>query len=461
MPLWGFGRKDAGSDSQIRDKEAQMRRFVRESQVVADRMLGAVEEVGASVSTLTDVADHSVEHENRLRSNGTQTLVRVESTFSSLQEAASAANETTATARRLGEQSEETNELVLEVARSLQHTDEVMAKMNGVQRKMETSIMELTEEAGRIDEINRFIHEVVSQTSLLALNASIEAARAGEHGHGFSVVAQEIRKLADQGSGAVKRSSDLVSSIENGVAEVVAAVREERASVEEGIEEMRTVKDKMDRVFLGVQAVHKLVDHTRQSNEQQSEVVSRVADMLQEVVLLANQTLQDVDRAVSNMEVQRQQIHKLTMIRDELERSSGELAASVRELDWQEQEASLRVTEEQMRAWMASLVQDDELIPVDDQVHAKKLEIFYEANEAIEAVWSNRTDGTFICSFPPAGLLNARQRDWWQSAMNGESYVSSIYVSAITKKPCITLSRSLTDDNGQTVAVVGMDIRMD
>ncbi|GIQ69252.1 methyl-accepting chemotaxis protein [Xylanibacillus composti] len=460
MSFWRIGKRTS-SNPKADAKEAQLRRFARESQVVADRMLGAVEEVGVTVTALTDVADHSVEHENRLRSNGTQTLARVESVFSSLQEAASAAAEMTSAAQTLGEQSEETNTLVLEVARSLQHTDQVMEKMNGVQQKMETSIMELTEEAGRIDEINRFIQEVVSQTSLLALNASIEAARAGEHGHGFSVVAQEIRKLADQGSGAVKRSSDLVSSIEKGVKEVVAAVREERASVQEGIEEMRTVKDKMDCVFLGVQSVHKLVDQARRSNEQQSEVVSRIADMLQEVVVLANQTLQGVDQAVSHMQVQRQQIHKLTLIRDELERASGELAASVRELDWQDHPASLAIAEEQMHEWIQSLVDDHELMPIDEQVHERKLKSFLEANDAIEAVWSNRTDGTFIYSCPPAGLLNAKQRDWWQSAMDGNMYVSPIYVSAITKKPCVTVSKSLVDGEGKTIGVVGMDIRMD
>jgi hypothetical protein len=76
----------------------------------------------------------------------------------------------------------------------------------------------------------------------------------------------------------------------------------------------------------------------------------------------------------------------------------------------------------------------------------------------VQAIWSNRTDGTFIYSEPAAGLMNAKRRDWWNGAMNEGEYVSSPYVSAITKRSCITLSRAIKNGQGETVGVVGIDL---
>ena len=67
---------------------------------------------------------------------------------------------------------------------------------------------DLIEQTSKINEINDFIQEIVSQTSLLALNASIEAAHAGEFGRGFAVVAQQIKKLAEQSHEAVGVPAD-------------------------------------------------------------------------------------------------------------------------------------------------------------------------------------------------------------------------------------------------------------
>ena len=55
-------------------------------------------------------------------------------------------------------------------------------------------------------------------------------------------------------------------------------------------------------------------------------------------------------------------------------------------------------------------------------------------------------------------MVNAKGREWWKRAMAGELFVSPEYVSAITKKPCITMSKAIIDDTGTPVGVVGIDL---
>lgn len=84
----------------------------------------------------------------------------------------------------------------------------------------------LEKDANHIGDIIQVIDDIASQTNLLALNAAIEAARAGEHGKGFAVVAEEVRKLAEQSSGATKEITTIIKGIQNNTTQSVHAVVE-------------------------------------------------------------------------------------------------------------------------------------------------------------------------------------------------------------------------------------------
>ncbi len=202
-------------------QQEQFRTFIQESQVVADRLAAAVEEVNRSIGHLLHIADASIQGEEDLKIRSNQAVGQLQEAFAAIQQVAAAADQILDSSLHMHQESEQTKDTVIDVCRSLNATDEVMNDLHINNDTMQKKIQDLTGHTSKIEEINTFIAEVVSQTSLLALNASIEAARAGEHGRGFSVVAQEIKKLATQSHEAVTKSSELLASIESGVSQVV------------------------------------------------------------------------------------------------------------------------------------------------------------------------------------------------------------------------------------------------
>ena len=175
-------------------------------------------------------------------------------------------------------------------------------------------VASLGERSKEIGQIVNAISGIAGQTNLLALNAAIEAARAGEQGRGFAVVADEVRKLAEQSQEAAKQISTLITAIQVDTASAVTAMSDETQQVKYGTE----VVDKAGQTF------DEIVNLVQQMSTQIRDVSGEIKQMTasnQSMVLLVN----EIDNISKNTADQTQNVSSAT---EEQSASTQEIASS-------------------------------------------------------------------------------------------------------------------------------------
>ncbi len=118
----------------------------------------------------------------------------------------------------------------------------------------------LAEKNQHTAEILEFIKNIAAQTNLLGLNAAIEAARAGEHGRGFSVVAEEVRKLADQSQDAVKRIQATLQEMSLAIANINKSIETTGAISEEQAATTQEISSNLAYVSSGAKTLQEYVE---------------------------------------------------------------------------------------------------------------------------------------------------------------------------------------------------------
>lgn len=212
-------------------------------------------------------------------------------------EMASVANNTYESAKRAADSAKLSKETGERGGETVKKSIQGMQRIRDTVLETTRRVKLLGENSVRIGEITEFISDIANRTNLLALNATIEAARAGESGKGFTIVADEIRNLAERSKRAASEIDILIEDIQNGTSEAVMAMEEGNREVAEGTKMVDKAGIALKEILASVNISATSVEEITSATQHQLKSNENIVKVMENIAKIAQQTAEGAKKS--------------------------------------------------------------------------------------------------------------------------------------------------------------------
>ena len=271
-----IGKLAAALDKMVLALKEIANNIERDSQTVkqeASQVAAASEEVSATVEELTAQVDS-------VNSNVNNASAAIEEMTSGIEEVAASAQNVAHASQKLSEEAQKVSQLANEGQKAILSITDVIVQTREKADVTFQIVEKLSESAKNIGEIVDTINSIAEQTNLLALNAAIEAARAGEAGRGFAVVADEIRKLAEESKQATQNIANILRGIVDSSMKASEATKETVEIVNKAYSESDLVKSQFEQILQSIVRMSQMTENLAASAQEQSAAAEEMSSAM-------------------------------------------------------------------------------------------------------------------------------------------------------------------------------------
>jgi methyl-accepting chemotaxis protein WspA len=265
------------------------------------QLLSAIDTMTANLSSLVGQVQYSgiqvTSSATEIAASAKELEATAAEQAASTTEVVTSAQEISATSRDLASTMQEVTGMASGTASLAAASRQQLGEMEASMRQLadatctiSSRLSAINDKANNISTVVTTINKVADQTNLLSLNAAIEAEKAGEYGRGFSVVAREIRRLADQAAVATLEIDEMVKEMQTAVSAGVMEMDKFSAHVRHSVDEMAHISGQQSQVIEQVESLQPRFERVNDGMQQQSQMALQISDSMVQLNAAARQT---------------------------------------------------------------------------------------------------------------------------------------------------------------------------
>lgn len=303
---------------------------MKKNQQRLDKQLSIVSDESNKMYNLFEEIETTNEEQsssiNQFNESNQEIVIGINKTSEVINEMAMGIEETSNRTEELELKTNDSRSSVAKIQENLQKVSHQMENIENHSGSTVTEVTKLHEKTKEVSKVIGVITEIADQTNLLALNASIEAARAGEHGKGFTVVAAEVRKLANHSIDAVKDIEAIIEEVERKVEEVVHSLNIDQTEIKNGVNQFGETYNEVQSILEYFKEVSKLTLDVSSVMEQMSASGQEISANMEEI---SSSVIQNDSHLQTNLEIQ----NKVTSLIQEGKKEMRQLLNLMNEIE--------------------------------------------------------------------------------------------------------------------------------